>query len=120
MRKRNNLDTAEANFIYAKLLIGLNKSQKFQLLSLPARNKLIDELSSKVIKSKNSPEDAEAILFEITAYKMPDEERAKTLTPELYDANVPKPKGFNRLLKEKYEDEIKKVIEEFESRVEQN
>ncbi len=115
MRKRNNLDTAEANYIYAKLLIGLNKTKRFEKLSLPERNKAIDDLSAEIIKSKNSPQDAEAILFEITAYKMLDEERQKTLAPDVYDANVPKPHGFNQKLKEKYDEEIKKMIEEFDS-----
>ncbi len=117
MRKRNNLDTAEANYIYAKLLIGLNKTKRFEELSLPERNKTIDELSAKIIKENNPPEDAEAILFEITAYKMTDEERAKTLTPDVYDNDVPKPKGFNSILKSKYEEAIKKAIENFENGV---
>jgi hypothetical protein len=115
MRKRNRLDTAEANYVYAKLLIGLNKTKRFETLSLPERNKTIDDLSGKIIRKTNSPEDAEAILFEITAYKMTDEERQKTLAPDVYDANFPKPKGFNQKLKEKYDEEIKRMIEEFDS-----
>ncbi len=111
MRKRNNLDTAEANYVYAKLLLGLNKTEVFEKLSLPERNGIIDKLSAEIIKKTNSPEDAEAILFEVTAYKLPDEERKKTLAPDVYDANVPKPKGFNKKLKDKYDEEIKKAIE---------
>ena len=77
MRKRTNLDTAEANYIYAKVLIALNKTEKFANLSLPERNKVIDDISAKIIKKANDEEDAEAILFELKSYKMTDEERKK-------------------------------------------
>jgi hypothetical protein len=113
MRKRTNLDTAEANYIYAKVLIALNKTEKFANLSLPERNKVIDDISAKIIKKANDEEDAEAILFELKSYKMTDEERKKTLLPEVYTADLPKPKGFNRILKEKYEQIIAEEIERF-------
>jgi len=41
-RKRTNLDTSEAEFLYAHSLVEFNKHKKFQELSIPERNNLVD------------------------------------------------------------------------------
>ncbi len=116
MRKRNNLDTSEANYLYAAILLRFNKNEKLRDLPIPVKNRLIDEIAARCIERANADkEDVEAIKFEISAYKLSDEEREKSLAKDVYEI-LPKPKGFNQKLKEKYasiiEEEIQKATEE--------
>ena len=42
-RKRTNLDRAEADYLYANVLLEFNKYNSFQTLSIPERNDLISK-----------------------------------------------------------------------------
>ncbi len=113
MRKRNNLDTSEANYLYAKVLLLFNRREKLKDLPIPVKNKLIDEVCEKVIERANkNKEDVEALKFEVKAYKLSDEERKRSLSDDVYEI-LEKPKGFNEKLREKYEtiiaDEVNKI-----------
>ncbi len=116
MRKRNNLDTSEANYLYAAVLLRFNKNEKLKDLPIPVKNKLIDETCERCIERANpNKDDAEAIKFEVKAYKLTDEERAASLSEENYEI-LEKPKNFNRMLKEKYasiiDEEVARIANE--------
>jgi len=116
MRKRTNLDTSEANFLYAKVLLRFNKNEKLKDLPIPIKNKLIDEVCEKIIEKTNeNPEDAEALKFEVTAYKLSDEEREKSFSTDVYE-RVEKPEGFNDYLKNKYARIIDEEIDALSSK----
>ena len=116
MRKRTNLDTSEANFLYAKVLLRFNKNEKLKDLPIPIKNKLIDEVCEKIIEKTNeNPEDAEALKFEVTAYKLSDEEREKSFSTDVYE-RVEKPEGFNDYLKNKYARIIDEEIDALSAR----
>jgi hypothetical protein len=115
MRKRTNLDTSEANYLYASVLLKFNKNEKLRDLPIIVKNKLIDEVCERCIEQANeNPDDIEALKFEVKAYKLTEEEREKSLSKEVYEIHE-KPAGFNEKLKEKYssiiEEEIEKIVE---------
>ncbi len=111
-RKRTNLDTSEANYIYAHVLLELNKYDEFKNIFVTERNKLIDEICLEVIDKANTDEDdKEALKFEILAYKLPEEERKKSLQPSRYIDGLKKPENFNEKMREKYDRTIKKLVE---------
>jgi hypothetical protein len=113
-RKRNNLDTAESNFLYAQVLVELNKNEKFKNLSILERNNLIDEVCLKCIDIANKNNtDKEALKFEIKSYKLSDEEKKKFYSDEVYENNLAKPEDFNDKMKIKYAEIIKNTIKEF-------
>lgn len=110
-RKRTNLDTSEANYIYAHVLLELNKYEKFKDLFLTERNKLVDEICLEVIEmANNNKDDKEALKFEILAYKLQEKEKKEKLLPSYYINNIVKPKNFNDLMKTKYEKVIKQLV----------
>ncbi len=112
-RKRTNLDTSEANYIYAHVLLELNKHDEFNKLFITERNKLIDEICLEVIENANKNEDdKEALKFEILAYKLSEEERKKSLLPSVYKNDLEKPEDFNEQMKEKYDKMIKHIVRE--------
>ncbi len=111
MRKRTSLDTSEANFIYAKVLLAFNKNEKLKDLPIPVKNKLIDEACENIInKANDNTDDIEALLFEIKSYRLSDEEKEKAYSNDVYE-KLEKPKGFNELLKQKYSGFIEREIE---------
>ncbi len=113
MRQRTNLDTSEANFVYARVLLELNKYDKFQNLFVTDRNKIIDEICLAVIDEANEKEeDREALKFEIMSYKLPAEEKEKYFSPPLYISGLKKPEEFDKKLNKKYGSIIKKYIKE--------
>jgi hypothetical protein len=117
MRKRTSLDTTEANFVFTKILLKINRDERLKNLPIPVKNKLIDEVGLASIKEVHSnDEDVEAIYFEFTSYKLPDEERAKSLSPEVY-IKKERPKGYNEYLKTLYSDIIDKKLSEFGSKL---
>ncbi len=112
-RKRTNLDTSEANYIYAHVLLELNKHDKFNKLFITERNKLIDEICLEVIENANKNEDdKEALKFEILAYKLSEEERKKSLLPSVYRSDLEKPEDFNERMNKKYDEIIKQIVRE--------
>jgi len=111
-RKRTNLDTSEANYIYAHVLLELNKYGKFKDLFVTERNKLVDEICLEVIEmANNNEDDKEALKFEILAYKLQEKEKKEKLLSSYYINNIVKPKNFNDLMKTKYEKVIKQLVE---------
>ena len=113
-RKRNNLDTSEANYLYAQVILALNKNKKFNDLSIPERNNLIDKICIECINLANSDEDdKEALILEIQSYKQSDEEKRNFYDSNVYENNLEKPEDFNDKMKKKYDEIIKKTIKEF-------
>ena len=112
-RKRNNLDTAEANFLYAHVLIELNKYDKFRNLSILERNNIIDDICLKCIDIANKDEDTkEALKLEIKSYKLSEEEKKNFYNESVYENSLPKPVNFTAVMKNKYEDVIKRSVKE--------
>jgi len=112
-RKRTNLDTSEANYIYAHVLLELNKYQKFNDLFVTERNKLVDEICLEVIEKANKNEDdKDALKFEVLAYKLSEKEKKEKRIPLHHINNLVKPKNFNGLMKIKYEEIIKEIVSE--------
>ncbi len=117
-RKRTKLDTIEANFIYAKVLVSLGKFKGFSELPIPTRNSLIDSACEEIIEAANSSEeDIEALKFEIKSYKLTDEEKTEFYGPAQYDETVKKPENFNQNLKEKYSGLIREITKKKEERI---
>ena len=117
MRKRNTLDTSEANFLFTKILLKINKDERLNSLPITIKNKLIDDVGLASIKEVHSnDEDVEAIYFEFTSYKLSDEERTKSLSSEVY-GNKEKPKGYNEYLKTLYSDIVDKKLREFRDKL---
>lgn len=114
-RKRNNLDTLEADFIYSQLLLRLSKQKDFDQKFVLEKNKLLDELSAKAVDMVHQNEDdREAVKFELRAYKMSDEEREKSLQSDDYINNLEKPANFTDDLKNKYFPVFDEILQEFE------
>ena len=112
-RKRNNLDTAEANFLYAHVLIELNKYDKFRNLSILERNNIIDGICLKCIDTANNDDDTKEVLkLEIKSYKLSEEEKKNFYNESVYENSLPKPVNFIAGMKNKYEDVIKKIIKD--------
>ncbi len=112
MRKRNTLDTSEANFVYTRILLMINRDERMKNLPIPVKNKLIDSAGLQAIRKANkNPEDVEAIYFEYTSYKLSDEEREKSLRENLYE-KINKPQGYTDFLRDKYSGIIEKSLEE--------
>lgn len=110
-KKRNNLDTFEANYIYSRVILGIGKVKKFNDLYIGKKNNLIDEICLEVIKqTSKSTDDLEDLMFEITAYKL--ENKEKYYTSSQYDKNVKKPNDFYDKLNIKYDLLIKRIIKE--------
>ncbi|NOX16869.1 MAG: hypothetical protein GXO87_01115 [Chlorobi bacterium] len=111
--KRTKLHSIEANYIYAKVLLALNKFEEFSKLSIPVRNSLIDSICEEIIEAaNNSASDIEALKFEINSYKLSDEEKSVFYNSSRYNENVKKPANFNDLLEEKYSRLIEKIVTE--------
>ncbi len=111
MRKRTKLDTIEANYIYAKVLLAFNKINGFSDLSIPERNSLIDSACEEIIERANSAEeDINALKLELNSYRLNDEEKREFYNPELYESTVEKPKNFNEKLKKKYSKLINEIV----------
>lgn len=114
MRKRNNLDVAEANFLYAQVLVELSKNEGFVSLSILKRNSLIDEVCIKCINIANmNSEDKEALNFEIKSYKLSIDEKEEFYSDEVYENSLLKPENFNDKMKHKYAIIIKKITKEY-------
>ena len=112
-RKRNNLDTTEANFIYSRVFIETNKLKEFPNLFITERNKKIDEICLQVISSENSLEDdVEALKFEALSYKLNDQEKEKFYSSKNYEKDLLEPENFNKILSNKYDSIIKRIIED--------
>jgi hypothetical protein len=110
-RKRTNLDTAEAEFLYANVLVELNKKEAFQKLSIPERNNLVDKVAINVIKkSCKDAEHIQAISEEIVAYKLSGKEEAEFYSKSNYVTGLEKPANFNELLKTRYANFIKEEV----------
>ncbi len=113
-RKRNNLDTAEANYLYAHVLIEFNKYDKFRNLSILEKNNLIDDICLKSIDIANKDDDTkEALKLEIKSYKLSEEEKKNFYNESIYENSLPKPDNFTAVMKNKYEDVIKRNVKEF-------
>ncbi len=113
MRKRTSLDTSEANFLFTKILLKINRDERLKNLPIPVKNHLIDDVGLACIKSVHSnKEDVEAIYFEFTSYRLSDEERKISLSSEQY-MKIEKPKGYNENLKSLYSKIIDEKLNEF-------
>jgi len=112
-RKRTNLDTAEAEYLYANVLVEFSKSELFQKLSIPERNNLVDEVAIEVVKKscKNS-DHIQAITDEILAYKLFGDDEKEFYSSLNYVTGLEKPANFNELLKVKYERLITEIVKE--------
>ncbi len=107
-RKLTSLDISEANFIFAHVMLELNKNEKFNNLVVTQRNKLIDEICLEVIDKANKDEDDKEILkSEILAYKIPGTEKKKH---PLEIVNLEKPGNFNEIMRRKYENIIRETV----------
>ncbi len=112
MRKRNTLDTSEANFVYTRILLMINRNETTKNLPIPIKNKLIDSAGLNAIRRANpNNDDVEAIYFEYTSYKLSDEERELSLKENVYE-KIDKPKGFTEILRNKYSGLIEKALNE--------
>jgi len=110
-RKRNNLDTLEANFIYSRVLLGTNKFNEFSDIFITERNKIIDEICLQVISTENDLEDdVEALKFEVLSYKLNDIEKEKFYSSNTYEKNLMKHENLNKNLSKKYDEIIKEMI----------
>ena len=113
-RKRTNLDTAEAEYLYANVLVEFNNYDLFQGLSIPERNDLIDKVCIDVIKQSCKNEDhIEAVSQEILSYRLSKEDEIKFYSNSQFTDGLEKPENFNVLLKKKYLDLICKLVREF-------
>jgi len=102
-RKRTNLDTAEAEFLYANTLVEFSKYKSFQELSIPERNILVDNVCIEVIeKSCRNVEHIEAVTQEITSYSLTKDEEIKFYSNAQYTKGLEKPENFQPLLEKKY------------------
>jgi len=112
-RKRNNIDTLEANFIFSRVLIELNKYERFANIFVTERNKITDEICLKVINLLDKIEDnKEALKFELLAYKLNDSEKEKYYNSKNYENNVIKMHNLNSYLSKIYDKPIKKLVAE--------
>jgi len=112
-RKRNNLDTAEANFIYSRVLIETNKLKNFSNLFITERNKIIDKICVQVISSENkSSNDVEALKFEVLSYKLNNQEKEKFYSSNNYEKDLIEPENFNDILSNKYDSAINIFIDD--------
>ena len=102
-RKRTNLDTAEAEYLYANVLVEFNKYDSFQELSIPERNDLVDKICIDVItKSCKNEEHIEAVSQEILSYRLSKEDEVKFYSNTQYTSGLEKPENFDALLKKRY------------------
>jgi len=110
-RKRNNLDKAEAEFLYANVLTECNKYKVFENLSVTEKNNLIDKICLSAIKEVHTDKDnIEALSQEILSYKLREDELKKFYAPDIYDSEINKPENFNSLLAKQYTDVIKDFV----------
>ncbi len=120
MRKRNSLDTSEADFIFAGILLVMNRDNNLMNLPIPLKNQLIDAAGLNAIKKVHpNEEDVEAIYFEFTSYKLSNEEREKSLQNTVY-SKIEKPKGFIERLREKYSGVIEQAVREEYEKINRN
>ncbi len=110
MRKRNTLDTSEANFVFSKILLMINHDERAKDLPIPVKNNLIDSVALKAIsKANHNKDDVEAIYFEFNSYKLSEEERKEALSEKFYD-KIPKYPNFNEMLTNKYNGIISEIF----------
>ncbi len=104
-RKRTNLDTAEAEYLYANVLLEFNKYESFQTLSIPERNGLIDKVCIATLEqSCKNEEHVEAVTQEILSYRLSKEDEVKFYSDTKYTKGLEKPENFNALLKKRHLD----------------
>ena len=110
-RKRTNLDTAEAEFLYANSLVEFNKYENFQKLSIPERNNLVDEVCLEALrKSCKDDNHIDAVSKEILSYKLTKEEEHKYYSSDKYVKGLERPENFDEMLKVKYVNLISNII----------
>ncbi len=110
---RNSLQTSEANYIYANVLVKLNKNSNFVNLSLPEKNSIIEMISKSIVSEKNQdPNIVEALLFEMLSFRLSDEEKQIAYNEKNYLVKE-KPQGFNKSLIEKYQETITKKVNQY-------
>lgn len=110
-RKRTNLDTTEAEYLYANVLVEFNKYDSFEGLSIPERNDLIDKVCTDVIKEAcKNKEHVEAVTQEILAYKLSKEEEERFYSPEVYTSGVEKQENFEKILGNRYQEKIVEFV----------
>ena len=102
-RKRTNLDTAEAEYLYANTLVEFSKYKSFQKLSIPERNNLVDNICIAAIKkSCRNEEHIEAVTQEITSYSLTKDDEIEFYSNAKYTKGLEKPENFQLLLEKKY------------------
>ena len=112
-RKRTNLDSAEADFLYSNTLVEFNKYDSFKDLIIPERNNLIDEICVKSINQTcRNKEHIEAVTQEVLAYRLSKEEEMKFYDISQYTSGFEKQENFNELLKKKYINLISELVSE--------
>ncbi len=110
-RKRTNLDTAEAEYLYANVLVEFSKYESFQDLAIPERNNLVDKVCTDVIrKSCKNEEHIEAVSQEILSYRLSKEDEIKFYSNSQFTKGLEKPENFDALLKKKYLNLIDKLV----------
>jgi len=113
-RKRTNLDTAEAEYLYANVLVEFSKYESFQDLAIPERNNLVDKVCTDVIrKSCKNEEHIEAVTQEIFSYKLTVEEEKQFYSSSVYTTGLEKPEQFDLLLNNRYKSRIGKLVKEY-------
>ena len=112
-RKRTNLDTAEAEYLYANVLLEFNKFEIFKTLSIPKRNDLIDKVCIDAIKQTcKNEEHIEAVSQEIISYRLSKEDEVKFYSDAQYTSGLEKPEQYDARLKKKYLNLITLLVEE--------
>lgn len=112
-RKRTNLDSAEAEFLYSNTLLEFNKYDSFKDLIIPERKNLIDEICVKsIIQTCRNKEHIEAATQEVLAYRLSKEKEMKFYDISQYTSGSEKAENFNELLKKKYINLISELVSE--------
>ena len=110
-RKRTNLDKAEAEYLYANVLLEFSKYDTFKDLSILEKNNIIDQVSLNAVKQAHSDEDdIEAVTQEILSYKLTDEELKDFYSADKYISDVEKPSDYNLMLEKRYSGIIKRLV----------
>ncbi len=108
-RKKTNLDTLEAEYLYANVLVEYSKYESFQELSILERNNWVDKVCADVVrKSCKNEEHVEAITQEILSYKLSKEEIFYGI--DVYTSGLEKPESFNKLLEKRYNNKIVELV----------
>jgi hypothetical protein len=110
---RNTLQTSEANYVYANVLVKLNKNQNFANLSLPEKNSIIEMISKSIVSSINQDHNiVEALVFEMLSFRLSEEEQQIAYNENNYLV-IDKPQSFNKSLIDKYHETITEKVNQY-------